>query len=78
MPLLRKFSIIRGDGRPVPDLRGLGDALFDEIGQQRDLIGAGDAVDEITPKRDAEFAAGFFQAEEGVTALPAKVAARSA
>lgn len=42
------------------------------------MVAARDVVDQVTPERDAQFAAGFFQTGEGVAALAAGVAAGAA
>ena len=53
------------------------DALFDDAVEWRDLVAAGDPVDQITPERHAELAAGFLQAGEGVAALATEITAGS-
>lgn len=47
----------------------------DRARQPRDCAGAGESVEQIVPKRDALFAAGLFEASEGIAAPPAGGAA---
>ena len=39
----------------------------DDLGQWRDVVVEGEAVEEVVPETDAEFLAGFLEAGEGVT-----------
>ena len=50
----------------------------DDVRQRRNVIAARDAVGQVSPERDTQFSAGFFQAGEGVAALAASVTAGAA
>jgi len=43
-----------------------GGGLLDQVRELRDLIPAGDPVTQVRPERDPVFAAGLFQADEGI------------